>query len=245
MGSKNKLARRAKPTEIISHWPKLMENFQFSSQEFYAKLEAALAQRKIPDLRVERVDWKEGGPLSARREYLRVRRERLVFDVCGAPFGTGFFVSLWYGEKPLRFGFVAAFLLLLGLIAAFGLTVGFNTVGRTLWVLGVRTQPSELTMILGIAAVVATIGLIVIVGPNLDQRLRETPIIGYLYERYFRRITLYRIDLTCMYLAAVQSSVTQVIDEISKEKGIPPLSEFERTPLFRELLQVHGGNGHN
>ena len=44
---KNKLAKRAKPTEIISHWPKLIENLQFSSQDFYAKVEAALVPRPI------------------------------------------------------------------------------------------------------------------------------------------------------------------------------------------------------
>jgi hypothetical protein len=39
-----------------------------------------------------------GGPASAKREYLQVGREKLIFDICGAPFGTGFFVSWWLAE---------------------------------------------------------------------------------------------------------------------------------------------------
>ena len=42
------------------------------------RVEKALAVRQIPDASVTRVDWKEGGLLSARREYLRVQRERFV-----------------------------------------------------------------------------------------------------------------------------------------------------------------------
>ena|ERR1043166_2217817 len=93
--SKNNLAKRAKPVDVISHWPKLIENLRFSSQEFYSRAEKALAERQVPDLKIRRVDWKEGGPQSPRREYLRLQRERLIFDVCGASFGKEFFVSLW------------------------------------------------------------------------------------------------------------------------------------------------------
>jgi hypothetical protein len=96
----NRVPSVPKPTDIISHNAFLIENFQFSSQEFYVKLEQALRDRQMPDLKMERVDWPEGGIFSARREYLRVTRTDLVFDLCGAPFGTGFFVSLWFGVQP-------------------------------------------------------------------------------------------------------------------------------------------------
>src|SRR5208282_564418 len=75
---RNTIAKRAKPVEFISHDPLLIEAMKFSSQEFYARVEKALAARQIPDASVTRVDWKEGGPLSAKREYLRVQRERFV-----------------------------------------------------------------------------------------------------------------------------------------------------------------------
>ncbi len=34
------------------------------------------------------------------RIYQRIGRKKLVFDVCGAPFGKGFFVSWWMGPLP-------------------------------------------------------------------------------------------------------------------------------------------------
>jgi hypothetical protein len=66
--------------------------------EFYAQVEAAIDRRQVPDARQERIHWREGGPLSPKREYLRVRRREHVFDICAAPFGNGFFVSWWLGE---------------------------------------------------------------------------------------------------------------------------------------------------
>lgn len=59
---------------------------------------SAIERRAIPDAAQSRVDWREGGVLSAKREYLRVRRKQYTFDICGAPFGTGFFVSWWLTE---------------------------------------------------------------------------------------------------------------------------------------------------
>ena len=88
----------AAPPLIISHWYQLIENLQASPMEFYTAVEQAVEQRKIPDASRSRIDWREGGLLSAKREYLRVKRKQYIFDICGAPFGNGFFVSWWLGE---------------------------------------------------------------------------------------------------------------------------------------------------
>ena len=187
--TKNRVAKRAKPTEIISHWPKLIEGLCYSPQEFYAKVEKALTNRQVPELRGWRVDWKEGGPLSARREYLRLQRERLVFDICGAPFGTGFFVSIWFGEKPLRLGLLSWLLIGLALDALLDLFVRMPvSIFRTAWLewhLGpVQSLLVVIAVFLG-SIIVAAIAA----GPALDDLLIRTPIVGYFYERYFRRIT--------------------------------------------------------
>jgi len=110
---KNAIAQRARPVDLSSHWVNLFIGLRYSSQEFYARVEQVLAEREVPDITITRVDWMEGGALSARREYLRIQRERLVFDICGAPFGTGFFVSIWSGERPLRIGVPVLFLALI------------------------------------------------------------------------------------------------------------------------------------
>jgi len=81
--------------EIIGHWNHLIDGLQVAPQVFYTGVEMAIGERKIPDAKISRVSHKEAGPFSASREYLRVVRYEHYFDVCGAPFGRGFFVSWW------------------------------------------------------------------------------------------------------------------------------------------------------
>ncbi|HHT9126697.1 MAG TPA: hypothetical protein ACFYD6_12925 [Candidatus Brocadiia bacterium] len=84
---------------LLSHWNKLIEGLQESPQQFYASLEEAIKRRQIPNIDLSRLDYREGGVFSAKREYLRVRRKEHIFDVCAAPFGSGFFFSWWLGES--------------------------------------------------------------------------------------------------------------------------------------------------
>jgi hypothetical protein len=75
------------PPGVYSHWCHLFPNISSPPSEFYGLLEKALDERKIPKTAISRVYHKEGSLLSAKREYLRMNFDRLVFDVCGAPFG--------------------------------------------------------------------------------------------------------------------------------------------------------------
>lgn len=88
----------AVPNEILGHWNHLIEGFDTSSQQFYKLVEEAIEGRDLPDVKMQRIYWKEGGIMSAKREYLRVKRREHVFDICGAPYGNGFFFSTWLGE---------------------------------------------------------------------------------------------------------------------------------------------------
>lgn len=81
--------------EIRGHWSHLVDGLQASPQEFYGNVEVAIKERQVPGATICRVTHKESGILSASREYLRVVRYEFAFDVCGAPFGRGFFVSWW------------------------------------------------------------------------------------------------------------------------------------------------------
>jgi len=88
-------------TEVISHWSTLIENFQYSPQKFYESVAQAIQKRRIPDSTIGRVKFKEGHFLSAKREYLRVYcKKEFYFAICGAPFGSGFFVSWWLLQPP-------------------------------------------------------------------------------------------------------------------------------------------------
>src|ERR1039457_3333924 len=119
------MTKLASDSSVISHWHHPIENFQTSPMDFYAAVELALQPRQIQDLSTSRVDWKEGGLLSARREYLRVKRGKLAFDICAAPFGTGFFFSSWLAEVPAPHGALYALLIVVVSLILFGMTIQF------------------------------------------------------------------------------------------------------------------------
>ncbi len=214
-------------TVVLSHWYTLVENLKASPAEFYQRVEKAIAERQVPLLERSRVEWHEGGVLSAKREYLRLARQRLVFDICAAPFGTGFFVSWRLGEIPLSISIIGVVLLLilLAVISSFL----FATLGIC-WGLSVFV----IALALGVSLMRQTVshGL-----ADLDDALLKIPVIGPLYDRFLRPITYYRIDLALMYQQAVHAAVTQIIDEYTKAQGLPLLSDFERKPILRELYR--------
>jgi hypothetical protein len=87
------------PLEVISHWHHSLEGFNTSALEFYKSVEQALKAKEVPGISVKRINWQEGGFLSAKREYLRVSYLRFSFDVCAAPFGRDFFFSWWLAKE--------------------------------------------------------------------------------------------------------------------------------------------------
>ena len=108
------MAKRPSATDIFANWHHLIENFQASPMDFYSQVELALQKRQIPGIKGSRVDWREGGILSSKREYLRIQRREFVFDICGAPFGNAFFFSWWLGELPSGFWALVSLIPLLG-----------------------------------------------------------------------------------------------------------------------------------
>src|SRR5215469_6041003 len=91
---------RSKHADVLDHWYTPVPNFTTSAQEFYASVEELLKEQQIPGLQISRVEFSEGSVLSEKRTYLRMVRERLVFDVCAAPFGTNYFFSCRFAEIP-------------------------------------------------------------------------------------------------------------------------------------------------
>ena len=221
-----KTARR-KPTIVLSHWIKLIDKLEASPQDFYTRVEQALEERQVPDLEVARVDWHEGGALSAKREYLRLTRNEFVIDICGAPFGNGFFVSNRFAEIPLRIGLwrILAILLLL----YFYLVISIQLVGLG-WSIAILILALLLFIIVMRQALARGLA-------DVDKVILKIPILALIYERYLRRLTYYRIDTYLMYQHAVHAAVMQVIDEMTDAQDISPLSEFERKPVLRELYR--------
>lgn len=158
---------------LLSHWYKLLEGQQGSPKRFYTSLEKAIEKRKLPDLKISRIDYHESGVFSAKREYLRVNRKEFIFDVCAAPFGNGFFVSWWLGES-------------VGLFWRFFLKI---------------------------------------------------PLLGRFLLWFFRPLTYYQIDTALMFQESVHLAVLEVVDQMTKAKGLRLLSELERKPILSDFLK--------
>jgi hypothetical protein len=86
-------------SNVISHWSHFFKTFALSSDAFYNELEKILASHEMPNSVIKRTTHKEGGLLSASREYLRIKHGDIVFDVCASPFGKDFFISWWLYES--------------------------------------------------------------------------------------------------------------------------------------------------
>lgn len=222
------MAKLGKNGAVISHWHHPIENFQTSAKEFYAAVEQALKPREIPDYSVTRIDWREGGVLTARREYLRIQRGKLAFDLCAAPFGTGYFFSWWLAELPpthallwailfclVGMGFVAVMVQIFGFL---GLLWGVVLGVAGIWVLGYLLREGRL-------------------GSEVEEIVLAIPIIGFLYEKIFKPSTYYRFDTTLMFQAVVNTAVQEVVEQVMSAKGLRPLSELERKPIMREFYQ--------
>lgn len=213
------------PPVVLSHWYQLIEGLEASPMEFYASVEQAIERRHLPDTIRSRVDWREGGVLTARREYLRVTRGSHVFDICGAPFGNGFFVSSWLGE------FRAGPLVLLGLIVGLFLLLllAIEVLG---FFLGLFLVLLGAPFLFSLMAPTMTAQF-----PGWDDAIRAIPVIGPLYDRWFQPVTYYRIDTALMFQSAIHSAVLEVVDELTKAKGLRALTADERKPILRDLFQ--------
>src|SRR5580658_2114579 len=109
------------PDTARGHWSRVFPGLQVTPLEFDARVEAVVRRRAIPNTVIERVEYREGGAFSGIRQYLRVRRRREVFDICGAPFGNDFFFSWWFAEVKPELPKIVTVLIVLGYLAIVGL----------------------------------------------------------------------------------------------------------------------------
>lgn len=214
----------AAPDNVLGHWAKLCEGLQESPKEFYAQVEAAVLKRQIPDTKMERIEYREGGAFSGFREYLRIRRRREVFDVCGAPFGDGFFFSWWLADVRPSLPGIASILIVF-------LYIGF--LGMAADKYGIFVGPMVVLLFVPIALfVVHRLGK-----PEFDDFVLMLPLIGPLYDRFFAPITYYRIDTSQMFQQSIQAAVMEAVDQVTTGKGIRAFSELERKPVMRDFFK--------
>ena len=87
------------PSVILSTEQKPIEGIYVPADQLYKHLKEVFAAKNLPNLATSLISLSEGGVTSHNREYLRVSRKDLVFDICTAPFGVHSFISWRLGEK--------------------------------------------------------------------------------------------------------------------------------------------------
>jgi hypothetical protein len=218
---------KSKKDEVLNHWIGFVDNFNVSPTDFYDTLEKLIDDRRIPGLEKSRVEYPAGGLLSEDRLYLRLIRERLAFDTCAVPFGTGCFFSCRtiYSPPVLRFWHV------LVLWTAFGFV--FHLLDLLLgWKYAWEAMAGLLV------AIAITFRNTIVLGlADVDAALLKIPALGPFYDRFFRRETYYREDARLSYEHAISTLVRALAEEMAAAKGVKLLKQFERAPVLGSLYR--------
>ena len=211
---------KPKQPVVLKWWYVVQLDFEASTEEFYSAIEQDLAARELQGLELSRVEYAEGGLLSAQRVYLRMKRERLLFDVCSAPFGTSWLFSCRFSEFPItiRPWEVVALFLALGAfwfsyVQLFGFLTGNIMFGATM-----------------IGIILAMVCAVPFGFHDMDAALMQMPVVGPFYEVFFRRDTYYRQDTRAAYTTIVNSIVRERVKEIAKARGVEDVQFFEQPP---------------
>jgi hypothetical protein len=72
---------------------------------------------------------------------------------------------------------------------------------------------------------------------DLDASLIKTPVIGPIYEAWFRKETYYRQDTRLMYCDTVNAVVKAIVEDTTGAKGIKLIRYMENCPLLNELYK--------
>ena len=220
---------KPKKADVLSHWYIPVSNFSAFTADFYTAVEEELKEQKVPGLEISRVEFSEGGLLSDKRTYLRMTRERLVFDICAAPFGTNYFYSCRFAELPVKVSLFAIAILIFALLVMF---IG-----------ALRMFGFFMTCFFGAAllgfGIYALRNLVSLGLADLDATLLKLPLFGPVYERFFRKETYYREDTRLMYLTVVEGVVKKLVEQETAAKGVKLLTQYEYGPILGELYKPH------
>lgn len=216
------LFKRKRP-EVYSQWITPLLEFSSDASKFYDAIEEGLKAWQIPELVTERIIYKDGGFLSPGREYFRVRRESLVFDIVSAKFGKSWW---WFScrsavlRRSMRGWEVLVFLAFTAAFAGsyiytFGLVIGCVALGSTLLMLVAMMMTARSWN-------------------GLDDLLLRLPVIGALYEAVFRAESYYRSDTRRMYVSVVDFLVREKVREFTAAAGMTDV-EFHQVSDIQQI----------
>ena len=218
-------AERISHNTPISYWCTLFDDCVYSPTDFYSSVEQGLQRRQVPDLLVDYVLYHDGTVFSKRRLYYQMRRERVVAEICAAPFGSGFFVSSRLFDRR-RQAFYWDYLFAAAILAALTTPVS--------------NQYGSIVAIVVLGTIVTTLWSLMRLAENvsfawLDEKICNVPWFGPIYETVFHPNTYFRQDQHSMYREAVNRSVREAVAELTTEKGLKPLTDNEFRPMLPEL----------
>ncbi len=216
-----------KHPQVAGHWHGYIEDFSTSALDFYELVKAGIARRQIPDLKISQVEWKESGAGSGKRVYLRVSREGLNFDICAAPFGTGYFFSWWLARIPL---------VLLDLFFLSGVCLASGVVLRASFFVSSQGAGcfGALLVFCIYLGLLFGFGAVVRYGnEGAEPTVLSMPITGFLYGLVFRPVTYFNEDTALMFRESVHTAVLEAIDAVTSAQGVRGLSEDARKATWK------------
>lgn len=92
---------KADSRKLQNNWSQYIDKMQFSTTEFYNRLQKEIASSNVEKLLTENVTLSEGGITSSNRLYFRVNWNDFQYDICFMNFGnSASFVSWWLWRTP-------------------------------------------------------------------------------------------------------------------------------------------------
>ena len=213
---------------VVSHWHQLIDEFNTSGLEFYEKVEEAVKTREVPDAVFSRAEFKEAGIGSAKREYLRIERKNVAFDLCAAPYGTGYFFSWWVS----RLGPEHPFLYVLAFF--FGIPI------LTVIVAGIFGDSCGAFLAMPLVFLSLVVGVLFLAKAEVfgpEELIVQIPYVGRIYSLVFNPFAYYSLDTALMFQESVGRAVHEVINGELSEQGLKMLTDEQQKPSIRDLAR--------
>lgn len=208
---------------VVSHWNQPVAGLFIDASDFYRELETGIRALNIPDIEYSRVLWKEGQIGSASREYLRITRRRMVYDICCAPFGAGSFVSSWLCIVPFE----------LSLCHLTGIFITMIITSFTVFLV-----PVTLLALAWSAFIWSLTGKkFTTTSAGSDIALGLTAL-GPLVKWFgHRKPTYYQLDSAGVFQTAVQEVVVAAVKGQCETRNVRPPAELTDRPVLRDFMK--------
>ena len=217
----------SRKADINSHWMGTASEVHFSADEFCSTLEMAVRAKEWPGVELHRIPYREAGVLSHKREYLRIIRQRHLFDVCASTFGKDYFFTLREGQIPAVVDLRAALVVVLALLVLLNFFIqSLGTYG------GIFAAVFLVLFSAWFLFNILKMGM-----TKFDAALIRLPALGAVYEAYFRPDTYFQQDTRMVFLKSVSELVTKHVEDTASANGLKFIDCVEKQPVLDGLYR--------